>query len=340
MAPMARTSSKRKVEGSDDSGSDDEPSQVSQSSKKPRVDEETQESQSQSQSQSQTPQYTNKVLPVPVVLPPKPTNTTRIASWNVSGLAASEKKGFKDYVEAENPDILIITETKLNKVPANASLKSRFPYQYWSISATKGYAGTAILSKQKPLSIDQTIPGHPDPQSVKGRIVTLEFETCHLVGTYVVNAGQNLKTLEAKKVWNQHFFAYLRELDKKKPVIWAGDLNVAPTAIDLTNAKKNWNKTAGYTEVETSAFKNFLESSEDPKGNQFIDVWRNLHPDERAYTYYSYRFNCRVKGIGWRIDGFVLSERLQERVKVCDIRGEIYGASDHIPVVLEVDGTL
>ncbi|PPQ64660.1 hypothetical protein CVT26_002750 [Gymnopilus dilepis] len=330
MAP-SRTSSKRKVEDADDSTTEEQHSQPSQSTKKARTI-------AEGGSQSQTPQFTNKVLPVQITLPPKQLGSTRIASWNVSGLAAAEKKGFKFYVEAEDPDILILTETKLNKPSDNSTLKTKFPHQYWSSASKKGYAGTAILTKQKPLSVDETIPGHPDPDSVKGRIITLEYETCYLVGTYVVNAGQGLKTLEEKKIWNTHFFAHLRELDKKKPVIWAGDLNVAPTALDLANPKTNWNKTAGYTEAETSAFNNFLNGSGD--NAKFVDVWRKLHPEEQAYTYFSYRFNCRVKGIGWRIDGFVLSERLEERVKACEIRGEIYGASDHIPIVLEVDGNL
>ncbi|PPQ89148.1 hypothetical protein CVT25_006520 [Psilocybe cyanescens] len=331
MAPqVARTSSKRKVDNdSDESNRDEEPSQTSQSSKKARKED-----------PPPNTLPTNKALPVKIDLPPKQSGISRIASWNVSGLAASEKKGFKFYVEAEDPDILILTETKLNKASDDAALKARYPHQYWSISAKKGYAGTAVLSKQKPLNVDQTIPGHPDPESVKGRIVTLEFETFYLVGTYVVNAGQGLKTLEEKKVWNKHFFAYMNELDKKKPIIWAGDLNVAPTALDLANPKTNWNKTAGYTEAETSAFKNFLEASETPDGNKFLDIWRTLHPEQRAYTYFSYRFNCRAKGLGWRIDGFVLSERFKDRVSTCDIRDEIYGASDHVPVVLEVTGSL
>jgi len=231
----------------------------------------------------------------------------------------------------------------MNQAPITPALKERFPHQYWSISAKKGYSGTAILSKHKPLSVETTIPSHPDPEDVKGRIITLEFVSCYIIGTYVVNAGQNLKTLGAKNIWNKHFFAYLNLLDKKKPVIWAGDLNVAPTELDLANPKPNWNKTAGYTEAETTAFKNFLDppasaNADDDNVGKFIDVWRDLHPDERSYTYFSYRFNCRMKGIGWRIDGFVVSERLKEQVKMCDIRSEIYGASDHLPVVLEISG--
>lgn len=124
---------------------------------------------------------------------------------------------------------------QVNDVPTDLALKARFPYQYWSISSTKGYSGTAILSKREPVSVTKTLPGHPDPELCKGRIVTLEFENAHLVGTYVVNAGQDLKTLPKKEEWNQHFETYIRELDAKKPVIWTGDLNVAPTAIGESN---------------------------------------------------------------------------------------------------------
>ncbi len=180
----------------------------------------------------------------------------------------------------------------------------------------------------------------------------------------------SLQTLDAKKLWNHHFEAYVRDLDKKKAVIWAGDLNVAPTAIgpsihpifcvrymtsiDLSNPKTNWNKSAGYTEAETTAFANILNPPKDDAG-KFVDAWRKLHPDDHHYTYFSYRFNCRTKGIGWRLDmcrwseqkhamliliifvsAVVLSERFMDRVKMCEIRSEIYGASDHCPIVLEI----
>ncbi|KAH9958306.1 Endonuclease/exonuclease/phosphatase [Russula dissimulans] len=316
-------------------------------------------------------QPTNKILPVVISFPPRAENATRIAAWNICGLAASHKKGFKYYVEAEDPDILILTETKVNDEPVDPALTSRFPYRYWSISEEKTYSGTAILSKHKPLSVDKTLPGHPDPGSVKGRIVTLEFEDYYVIGTYVVNAGAGLKvyfftkvlqswavvtispqTLDAKKLWNHHFECYIRELDKKKPVIWTGDLNVAPTAIgvfpflschdatlmasiDLSNPKTNWNKTAGYTEAETTAFANILNPPGADTG-RFVDIWRKLHPKDHHYTYFSFRFNCRAKGIGWRLDMFVISERIVDRVKMCEIRSEIYGASDHCPIVLEI----
>ncbi|KAI0664812.1 Endonuclease/exonuclease/phosphatase [Cubamyces menziesii] len=287
-------------------------------------------------------QPTNKVLPVHIAFAPKAAeDTVRIAAWNICGLAAAQKKGFKYYVEAEDPDVLILTETKVNNDPVDPALTQRFPYRYWSISDKKTYSGTAILSKVEPISVDYTLPGHPDPKNVKGRIVTLEFASCYLVGTYVVNAGTGLKTLDEKKVWNAHFEAYIRQLDKKKPVIWAGDLNVAPTEIDLANPKTNWNKTPGYTEAETSSFARILNASgEEADAGKFVDVWRDKHPGLRHYTYFSYRFNCREKGLGWRLDMFVVSERMAERVQMCEIRSEIYGASDHCPVVLELKGPL
>ncbi|KAJ3556451.1 hypothetical protein NM688_g2019 [Phlebia brevispora] len=296
---------------------------------------------SESTGSSGSSQPTNKVLPVRIEFPPKTAGTLRLATWNICGLAASSKKGFKYYVQAEDADILVLTETKVNNDPVDPELTKRYPHRYWSIADKKSYSGTAILCKHKPQSVDYTLPGHPDPKSVKGRIVTLEFEDTYVIGTYVVNAGTGLKTLEEKNTWNTHFTTYIRDLDKKKPVIWTGDLNVAPTALDLTNPKPNWNKTPGYTEAETTAFARILDPPEDARkdgAGKFVDMWRQLHPDLRHYTYFSYRFNCRAKGIGWRLDTFVVSERLAERVKMCEIRGEIYGASDHCPVVLEISG--
>ncbi|PIL23983.1 hypothetical protein GSI_13734 [Ganoderma sinense ZZ0214-1] len=301
-------------------------------------------SQSQSQNGAGTDdgpaQPTNKVLPTHISFPEKGEDAVRVAAWNICGLAAAQKKGFKYYVEAEDADILILTETKVNNPPADPELTNRYPYRYWAISDKKTYAGTGVLSKIEPLSVTYDLPGHPDKSAVKGRIVTLEFESCYVVGTYVTNAGTGLKTLDAKKEWNEHFEVYIRDLDTRKHVIWSGDLNVAPTALDLANPKTNWNKTPGYTEAETNSFARILNTKgEDADAGKFVDVWRQRHPDLRHYTYFSYRFNCREKGLGWRLDMFVVSERLGERVRMCEIRSEIYGASDHCPVVLELVGT-
>ncbi|KAF5373853.1 hypothetical protein D9758_000677 [Tetrapyrgos nigripes] len=334
MPPKRASFSKRKAL------SDSEGEDGSQSTKKAKLHDAS-ASTSQNASNASNAQPTNKVLPVAISFPAKDSGSVRIATWNVCGLATSQKKGFKFYVEAEDPDILVLTETKVNNEPVDPSLKNRFPHSYWSISEKKGYSGTAILSKHQPLSVDRTIPGHPNPSIVKGRIITLEFEKYYLIGTYVPNAGSGLKTLDVKNEWNLHFTKYIRELDQKKPVIWAGDLNVAPTEIDLSNAKSNWNKTPGYTEAETTAFKNILNPPDsEPDANKFVDVWRQRHPDDKHYTYFGYRFNCRAKGIGWRLDMFVLSERIVDRVKMCEIRSEIYGASDHCPLTLEIEGPL
>ncbi|KAF5357905.1 hypothetical protein D9756_001413 [Leucocoprinus leucothites] len=255
--------------------------------------------------QIENPQPTNKVLPVNISFPQRLPDTIRIAAWNVCGFSASQKKGFKYYVEAEDADILVLSETK-----------ARFATCFSRASLILCTAGIAILSKYKPLTVTKTLPNHPDPQLVKGRIITLEFEKCYLIGTYVVNAGRDLKTLDQKKEWNRHFEDYIRDLDRKKPVIWTGDLNVAPSEKDLSNAKKNWNKQPGYTEAETTSFKNILNPPEGIDAGRFIDIWRHFHPSDKHYTYFSYRFNCRLKGLGWRLDMFVLSERLTERVKM------------------------
>ncbi|KAG2020034.1 DNA-(apurinic or apyrimidinic site) lyase [Coprinopsis cinerea AmutBmut pab1-1] len=313
---LSRSATKRKVEDRD-TDTDDAESQPTSSklTKKPKKT-------GTLDSLPHNGQPTNKTLPVNIEFEKPDEGTLRIATWNVCGLAASMRKGFKYYVEAEDADILVLTETKVNDIPADPALKSRYPHQYWSISDKKTYAGTAILSKVKPLHVDYKLPGHPNP---KGRILTLEFENAYLIGTYVVNAGQELKTMDAKKEWQTHFEAYIRELDKKKPVIWTGDLNVAPTEKDLQNSKKAWNKQPGYTEIETTAFKKILASEDDPERPQFVDVWRKLHPDLQHYTYWSYRFQSREKGNGWRLDMFVLSTKLVDRVKKVLVSWDILG---------------
>ncbi|KAI0747276.1 Endonuclease/exonuclease/phosphatase [Irpex lacteus] len=330
-AKRASSSGKRKAASTEESESESQPS----TSKKAKIA--PQDATEGGLGASGQP--TNKVLPVNISFAPKHEGALRIATWNICGLAAASKKGFKYYVEAEDADILVLTETKVNDAPLDPALTQRYPHRYWAISEKKTYSGTAILSKVKPLSVDYTLPGHPDSKIYKGRIITLEFENTYVIGTYVVNAGQGLKTLDEKKAWNLHFEKYIQELDKKKPVIWTGDLNVAPTDKDLSNPKPNWNKTPGYTEAETSLFARILEppDAEESGAKKMVDVWRHLHPELKHYTYFSYRQDCRRKGVGWRLDTFVLSERIVDKVKMCEIRSEIYGASDHCPVVLEIE---
>lgn len=292
-------------------------------------------------------QPNNTVLPVTISFPNKIEGTTRISSWNVSGLQAAMKKGFDSYAKAEDADILLLTETKVNENPSKF-LTTLYPYQYWSTCPTKGYAGTAILCKHKPLSVKHDFPTHPEGEAAaKGRLIALEYSTVWIVGTYVPNAGQNLKNMHYKVAWNDAFASYLYTLNSQKPVIWMGDINCAPTSQDLSNSKSNWNKTPGHTQKEVDGFNKILElSSSAPdsaktEGNgKLVDVWRQTHPDLNHYTYFSYRFRCREKRIGWRLDMFLVNEKLLSRVKLCEIRSEIYGASDHCPIVLEIEGEL
>ncbi|KAG9046056.1 hypothetical protein FS837_005176 [Tulasnella sp. UAMH 9824] len=309
--------------------------------------------------------YNNKTIPDVIEIPPVTPGTIKICSWNVAGYRACQNKGFKRYVEAEVPDILLLTETKMNDVPVDPFIDNLYPHRYWNIAKQKGYgesrrriphfglppAGTAIFSKIKPLNVSYVLPDIATPDLVKGRLVILEFETLYLVGTYVVNAGQNLKTMNSKVEWQRAFTAHIRHLDSQKPVIWAGDLNVAPTAKDLSRPKTNWNKSAGYTAIETEAFAEILnpkpseaedgeEADDTPTPGKFIDVWRKMNPEEQDFTYYSMMRKCREKGIGWRLDMFVVSERIYSRIKTCEIRGEIYGGSDHVPIVAEVEAPL
>ncbi|KAF8682134.1 DNA-(apurinic or apyrimidinic site) lyase [Rhizoctonia solani] len=328
--------------------------------------------------------WTNKGIPETISFAPSE-DKIRISAWNVCGLTACWKKGFNRYIEAEDADIV-------NDQPVDPLLAKNYPYQYWNRAAKKGYAGTAILSKYKPISSSFTLDsstnaasGTPklDEDDIKGRLVTLEFEKCWVIGTYVPNAGEGLKNMDRKVAWQVAFEAHLRKLDTVKPVIWAGDLNVAPTAKDLRNDKSNWNKTAGYTEQETSAFKRVLAGppvepltkvavtertetahttsaegkettttevtavvaanvapSTHDRAGPMMDVWRRLHPDDEHYTYFSYRFNARLKGMGWRIDHFVVSERFFPKVAACEIRSEIWGASDHCPIMMDFEGPL
>ncbi|KAG8934575.1 hypothetical protein FRC03_007726 [Tulasnella sp. 419] len=305
------------------------------------------------------PQPSNTKIPDNVTFAPTAEGVKRISAWNVCGLAASMKKGFRTYVEAENADVLILTETKVNNIPVDPKLDELYPYRCYNISDKKGYAGTAVLSKIKPLNISHILPDTTEPENVKGRLVILEFTTCWLFATYVPNAGDKLKNMDKKVEWLRAFELHLRRLDSAKPIIWAGDINVAPTARDLRNDKSNWNKSAGYTAIECEALARILappvsssasssskeqttsqENSKSNSGTGYVDIWRELHPNDEHYTYFSYKFGARSKGIGWRLDMFIISERLRSRIKTCEIRDEIWGASDHVPIVMDIEGDL
>ncbi|CAD6570561.1 MAG: hypothetical protein CYPHOPRED_004000 [Cyphobasidiales sp. Tagirdzhanova-0007] len=283
---------------------------------------------------------TNTTFPIEVIFEAKKPGTTRLSTWNVCGLSACTKKGFDFYVRAENADILVITETKSEKEVNNETLNARYPFRYWGADPKKGQSGTAVLSKLKPLEVTMGLPTL-DSETTQGRCITLEFEKYHLVATYTPNSGEKLKNMDHKKQWNEAFEIYLRSLDSRKPVIWGGDFNCAPTDKDIRHAKPNWNKTPGFTQAESDGYFAQLNPAADSGYEPLIDVWRERHPDTvGSYTYYSYRFKCREKGIGWRLDSWILSKRIASLASMCEIRHESYGASDHVPVVLDLDGTL
>ncbi|RKO91618.1 DNA-apurinic or apyrimidinic site lyase [Blyttiomyces helicus] len=277
----------------------------------------------------------NTTFPDKLEFPASPPGTDKIVSWNVAGIAASTKKGFLKYITAEDADIICLQETKLNGEPDDNTWVplATWPYQYWShCTAKKGYSGTAVVSKIKPLDVGY---GMPEKTGLdfdnEGRLIWLEFETYYLVASYVPNAGNGLVRLTEKMTYNSKLEAYIRKLQEKKPVIWAGDLNVAHKEIDLARPKTN-HKTAGFTPEERADFDRILST----KPN-FIDSYRHFHPDVvDRYTYYGYRFNCRSKNLGWRLDYFVVSESLLPKIEASEIRSQVYGASDHVPIMLLV----
>ncbi|KAG0233250.1 hypothetical protein BGW42_007563 [Actinomortierella wolfii] len=279
---------------------------------------------------------TNTSMPDKLSYPAAPEGCIKIVSWNVSGLNASLKKGFKTYIKAENADVICIQEHKVNQPLLNLVDPSVYPFSWWGFEQDKkGYAGVAMFSKFKPISVTAGLPTHPKPDETKGRVVTLEFPTTYIVGCYVPNAGQGLVRLQPRMVWDVAMKEWLVQLKNKgKQVIWTGDLNVCHMPIDLRNPATN-TRSAGFTQEERDGFSAIL------KAGDFVDTFRERNPDaEGYYSYYSYRFQCRTKGIGWRLDYFVTDKEMNKRVKESVIREEAYGASDHVPIVLVVEGDL
>jgi len=258
--------------------------------------------------------------------PIDPEKEMKIVSYNVGSLNASLKKGFKNYLEAENPDIICIQETKLN-APSHEISKKDYPYQYWTFSTVKkGYSGCAVFSKIKPLDVQYGIGCAKFDD--EGRNLVLEFEKYYLIATYVPNAGNNLVRLDFKQEYSATIEKFFEKLEKKKPIIWAGDLNVSHQKIDLAKPDSNL-RSAGFTIEERTDFSRIL-SSKPPR----IDTFRHFHPKDQTYSYFSYRFNCHAKNIGWRLDYFVVSEKLLPQIKDSVIRTKCYGASDHVPICL------
>ncbi|OMJ17753.1 DNA-(apurinic or apyrimidinic site) lyase [Smittium culicis] len=271
----------------------------------------------------------NKVMPTDYsFIKEKPEGCLKIVSYNVNSLSAAIKKGFKEYVKAENPDILCLQETKLNTPMAFLFTNDEYPYITWNSStAKKGYSGTAVFSKIKPLKVSKKL-GIPEFDN-EGRFISLEFETFYLVAAYVPNSGMKLDRLDSRREFDAKMNEYLTSLEKDKPVIYTGDLNVSHNEIDLARPDTN-HKTAGFTDSERKSFSQILET------NNRVDTFRAFYPDERigGYSFYGYRFNGREKLTGWRLDYFVVSSSLFSRVKDSFIRNECYGASDHVPIVM------
>ena len=249
----------------------------------------------------------------------------KFISWNVNGIRAVLKKGFMDFLEQENPDIICLQETKAHKEQVDINLKN-YPFDYWNSAVKKGYSGTAIFSKKEPLNViyDMGIEEHDQ----EGRIITLEFEDYYLVTVYTPNSKRELLRLEYRQQWDIDFLNFLKELEKKKPVIFCGDLNVAHKEIDLKNPKTN-RRNPGFTDEERTSFDSMVDAG-------FVDTFREFNTEGGHYTWWSYMFQARKKDIGWRIDYFCISKALKPKLKDAYILKEVLG-SDHAPIAMEIN---
>ncbi|WP_078595698.1 exodeoxyribonuclease III [Evansella clarkii] len=249
----------------------------------------------------------------------------KLISWNVNGIRACVKKGFIDYFNEADADIVCLQETKCQAGQIKLDMKGY--YQYWNYAERKGYSGTAVFTKIKPLTVSYGLGIEEHDQ--EGRVITLEFEQFYLVNVYTPNAKRDLTRLSYRLHWEDDIRTYLMELDKDKPVILCGDLNVAHQEIDLKNARTNRGN-SGFTEEERGKMDNLLSSG-------FIDSFRYKYPDlEGAYTWWSYMSKVRERNIGWRIDYFIVSEKIKDLIKETEIHAEVLG-SDHCPVALEIE---
>ena len=250
----------------------------------------------------------------------------RLISWNVNGLRACIKKGFNDYFQEADADIFCLQETKMQ--PGQAEIETPGYLQYWNSAEKKGYSGTAVFSKREPLSVTYDIG---DPAHVgEGRAITLEFPEFYLVTVYTPNSQDGLARLPYRMEWEDAFRAYLQGLDARKPVVVCGDMNVAHEEIDLKNPKTNRGN-AGFSDEERAKMTQLLSSG-------FTDSFRYLYPDlAGAYSWWSYRFRAREKNAGWRIDYFLVSDRLRDQIEKAEIFSSISG-SDHCPVGLTLSG--
>ena len=248
----------------------------------------------------------------------------KLISWNVNGLRAVMNKGFAEIFSELDADFVCLQETKLQEGQLELSFDGYT--SYWNYAEKKGYSGTAIFTKHEPLSVSYGIG--VDEHDHEGRVITLEYEGFYLVTVYTPNSQDGLKRLDYRMRWEDDFLNYIKSLDEKKPVIYCGDLNVAHREIDLKNPKSN-RKNAGFTDEERAKMTLALSSG-------FTDSFRRLYPDaEGIYSWWSYRFNARANNAGWRIDYFIVSDRIADRIDDAKILTDIYG-SDHCPVELDI----
>jgi exodeoxyribonuclease-3 len=246
----------------------------------------------------------------------------KLISWNVNGLRACMNKGFKDFMDSVDADIFCVQETKMQREQATFVFEGY--EEYWNSAEKKGYSGTAVFSKTKPLSVSYGLG--IEEHDKEGRVITAEFQEFYLVNVYTPNAQRGLERLDYRMVWEDVFRRYVKELDEKKPVIICGDLNVAHNEIDLKNFKTNVGN-AGFTYEERGKMTELLASG-------FVDSFRYLYPDKTgAYSWWSYMFKAREKNAGWRIDYFIVSKKLADRIEDAVIYPEVMG-SDHCPVGL------
>ena len=246
-------------------------------------------------------------------------------SWNVNGLRACVQKGFMEYFYEMDADFFCIQESKLQENQIELDLPGY--YQYWNYAIKKGYSGTAVFTKREPLRVHYGIGLEEHDQ--EGRVITLEYDQFYLITVYTPNSKQELERLDYRMKWEDDFLAYMKTLEKNKPVIFCGDLNVAHKEIDLKNPKTN-HRNAGFTDEERQKFDQLLQ-------NGFIDTFRYFYPDlTEAYSWWSYRFKAREKNAGWRIDYFMVSDSLKGQLKKAAIHSQVMG-SDHCPVELTID---
>ena len=248
----------------------------------------------------------------------------KLISWNVNGLRACVQKGFLDFFKETDADVFCIQESKLQDGQINLELNGY--HQYWNYAEKKGYSGTAIFTKKEPISVTYGLG--IEEHDHEGRVITLEFESFYLITVYTPNSKSELERLDYRMKWEDDFLSYIKKLEENKPVIFCGDLNVAHNEIDIRNPSTN-HFSAGFTDEERNKFTHLLNSG-------FIDSFRYKYPEKIEYSWWSYRFKAREKNIGWRLDYFVTSESLKDRIIDSKIHTTILG-SDHCPIELNID---